>query len=56
MRNASAAFAETWISLAEEDSNDDNSEGDLFEEEKDDEDEDPDIESKEEIEEIFELF
>ena len=51
------ATTETWISLEEEDSNDDNSEGDLFEEEKDDEDEDPDIESEEEIEEIFdELF
>ena len=50
------AITETWISLEEEDSDDDNSEGDLFEEEKNNEDGDPDIESKEEIEEIFELF
>ena len=49
------AITETWISLEEEDSDDDNCEGDLFEE-KNDEDEDTDIESKEEIEEIFELF
>ena len=45
------AITETWISLEEEDSDDDNCEGDLFEE-KNDEDEDTDIES----EEIFELF
>ena len=50
------AITETWISLEEEDSDDDNSEGDLFEEEKDDEYEDTDIESEEEIEEVFELF
>ena len=49
------AITETWISLEEENSNDDNCEGDLFEE-KNDEDEDTDIESEEEIEEIFELF
>ena len=49
------AITETWISLEEEDSDDDNCEGDLFEE-KNDEDEDTDIESEEEIEEIFELF
>ena len=49
------AITETWISLEEEDSDDDNCEGDLFEE-KNDKDEDTDIESKEEIEEIFELF
>ena len=50
------ATIETWISLEEEDSDDDNSEGDLIEEQKDDEDEKTDIESEEEIEEIFELF
>ena len=50
------AITETWISLEEEYSDDDNCEGDLFEEENDDEDEDTDIESEEEIEEIFELF
>ena len=50
------AITETWISLEEEDSDDDICEGDLFEEEKDDEDEDTDIESGEEIEEVFELF
>ena len=50
------ATIETWISLEEEDSDDDNCEGDLFEEEKDDEDEKTDIESEEETEEIFELF
>ena len=50
------ATIETWISLEEEDSDDDNCEGDLFEEEKDDKDEDTDIESEEEIEEIYELF
>ena len=50
------AITETWISLEEENSDDDNCEGDLFEEEKDDEDEKTDIESEEEIEEIFELF
>ena len=52
------AITETWISLEEENSDDDNCEGDLFEEEKNDEDEDTDtdIESEEEIEEIFELF
>ena len=50
------AITETWISLEEEDSDDDNCEGDLFEEEKDDEDEDTDIESEEKIEEVFELF
>ena len=49
------AITETWISLEEENSDDDNCEGDLFEE-KNDEDEDTDIESEEEIEEIFELF
>ena len=49
------AITETWISLEEEDSDDDNCEGDLFEE-RNDEDEDTDIESEEEIEEIFELF
>ena len=49
------AITETWISLEEENSDDDNCEGDLFEEEKNDEDEDTDIESEEEIEEIFEL-
>ena len=50
------ATIETWISLEEEDSDDDNCEGDLFEEEKNDKDEDTDLESEEEIEEIFELF
>ena len=50
------AITETWISLEEEDSDDDNCEGDLFEEEKNDKDEDTDLESEEEIEEIFELF
>ena len=51
------AITETWISLEErEDSDDDNCEGDLFEEEKDDEDEETDIESEEEIGEVFELF
>ena len=50
------AITETWISHEEENSDDDNCEGDLFEEEKDDEDEDTDIESEEEIEEVFELF
>ena len=52
------AITETWISLEEENSDDDNCEGDLFEEEneKNDEDEDTDIESEEEIEEILELF
>ena len=49
------AITETWISLEEENSDDDNCKGDLFEE-KNDEDEDTDIESEEEIEEIFELF
>ena len=49
------AITETWISLEEENSDDDNCEGDLFEE-KNDEDEDTDIESEEEIEEILELF
>ena len=49
------AITETWISLEEENSDDDNCEGDLFEE-KNGEDEDTDIESEEEIEEIFELF
>ena len=49
------AITETWISLEEENSDDDNCEGDLFEE-KNDEDEDTEIESEEEIEEIFELF
>ena len=50
------AITETWISLEEEDSDDDSCEGDLFEEEKNDEDEDTDIESEEDIVEIFELF
>ena len=49
------AITETQISLEEENSDDDNCEGDLFEE-KNDKDEDTDIESEEEIEEIFELF
>ena len=44
------AITETWTSLEEEDSD-----GDICEEEKNDEDEDTDIESEEEIEEIFEL-
>ena len=50
------ATIETWISLEEEDCDDDNCEGGWFEEEKDDEDEDTDIESEEEIEEVYELF
>ena len=45
------AITETWISLEEEDSDDDN-----CEEEIDEEDKDTEIESEEEIEEIFELF
>ena len=45
------AITETWTSLEEEDSDDD-----ICEEEKNDEDEDTDIESGEEIEEVFELF
>ena len=49
------AITETWISLEEENSDDDNCEGYLFEEEKNGQDEDTDIES-ERIEEIFELF
>ena len=44
------AITETWISL-EEDRDDDDCEGDVFEE-----DEDTDIESEEDIVEIFELF
>ena len=40
----------------EEDSNGDDCEGAVFEEEKDEEDEDTDIESEEDIVEIFELF
>ena len=50
------AITETWISLEEENSDDNNCEGDLFEEEKNDEDEDTDIESEEDIVAIFELF
>ena len=50
------AITETWISLKEKNSDDDNCEGYLFEEEKNGEDEDTDIESGEEIEEVFELF
>ena len=45
------AITETWISLEEEDSDDDN-----CKEEKDEEDKDTDIESKGDVEEIYELF
>ena len=40
----------------EEDSDGDDCEGGVFEEEKDEEDEDTDVESEEDIVEIFELF
>ena len=40
----------------EEDSDGGDCEGDVFEEGKDEEDEDTDIESEEDIKEIFELF
>ena len=47
---------ETWIFRVEEDSDGDDCEGDVFEEQKDEEDEDTDIESEEDIVDIFEWF